>query len=64
MAKTLPWHVVKAVWTNFVLNYMASAFMVLELKGMLTQLPHHNICEPSLQQPLTLGALTCAWCNS
>jgi len=35
MAKTLPWHVVKAVWTNFVLNYMASAFMVLELKGSL-----------------------------
>ncbi len=33
LQKTLPWRVLKALWTNFVLNYMASAFMILEFKG-------------------------------
>ncbi len=35
VSKALPWRVVKVLWTNFVLNYMAIAFMVLDLKGSL-----------------------------
>ncbi|KAL6754098.1 MBOAT, membrane-bound O-acyltransferase family-domain-containing protein [Haematococcus lacustris] len=35
LATSLPWVALKLLWTHYTLNYMASAFMVLEARGSL-----------------------------